>query len=89
MSTGPGVHLLSHRVVDVESSIMVAGSDVVSEQRVASAVCVCSLDSGHRSVYGGTFTHAGVVRQVQEDWVVVIDVPNMDPHHHLKKTHQG
>lgn len=64
---------------------MVASSDVVSEQCIASTVCVSSLDSGHRSVYGGTFTHAGVVRQVQEDWVVVIDVPNVDPHHHLKK----
>lgn len=77
---------LSHRVIDVEGSILVASSDVVSEQRVASAVGILRSDSGHRSVYGCTFAHTGVVRQVQEDWVIVIDVSDMDPHHHLKKT---
>lgn len=76
---------LSHCVIDVEGSILVASSDVISEQRVPSAVCIPRSDSGHRGVYGGAFTHTGVVRQVQEDWVIVIDVSDMDPHHHLKK----
>lgn len=67
-------HPLSHRVIDVEGSTLVASGDVVSEQRVPSAVCVSRLDSGHRGVYGGAFTHTSVVRKVQEDWVVVIDV---------------
>ena len=64
----------SHSVNDVEGSILVASSDVISEQCVASAVCISRLDSGHRGVYRGTLAHTGVVRQVQEDGVVVVDV---------------
>lgn len=64
----------SHSVNDVEGSILVASSDVISEQCVVSAVCVSCLDSGYRGVYGGALAHAGVVRQVQENGVVVVDV---------------
>lgn len=79
---------LSHRVIDVKGSIPIASSDVISKQRVPSAVCISRSDSGHRGVYGGAFTHTGVVGQVQEDWVVVVDVSDTDPHHHLRTTHQ-
>lgn len=76
---------VSYCVIDVESAILVAGGDVVSEQRVAAAVCILCTNSGHWSVYGRAFAHAGVVWQVQEHRVVVVDVPDMDPDHHLRK----
>lgn len=78
---------LSNRVIDVEGSVLVASSDVVGQQRVASAVCILPSYSGHRGVNGCALAHAGVVRQVQEDWVIVIDVSDIDPHHHLKHSH--
>lgn len=64
----------SHSVNDVEGSILVASGDVISEQCVAPAVCISRSDSGHRGVYGRALAHAGVVRQIQEDGVVVVDV---------------
>lgn len=76
---------VSYCVVDVESAILVASGDVVSEQRVAAAVCILCSNPGHRSVYGCAFAHAGVVWQVQEHRVVVVDVPDMDSDHHLRK----
>lgn len=76
----------SHRVIDIEGSILVASSDVVSEQCIASTVCILRFDSGHRSVYRRAFAHTGVVRKVQENWIIVIDVSDMDSHHHLKET---
>lgn len=76
----------SHRVVDVEGSVLVSCSDVKRKQGIPSTVCVACIDSGHRGVYGGTLTHIGFVRQVKKDWVIVINVPNVDPDHHLKQS---
>lgn len=75
----------SHRVVDVEGSSGVSSSDVVGEQCVAPAVCIPGLHSAHRGVDGGSLTDAGVVRQVKNDRVVIIDVQDQDADHHLRK----
>lgn len=37
-------------------------------------------------MYRGALAHTGVVRQVQEDGVVVVDVSDVDPHDNLRKT---
>lgn len=75
----------SYCVVDVESAVLVASGDVVREQCVAPAVCIPCLNSGHRSVYGCAFAHAGVAWQVQEHRVVVVNVPDTDSDHNLRK----
>lgn len=76
---------VSYCVVDVESAVLVASGDVVSKQCVAPAVYILCFNSGHRSVYGCAFAHAGVAWQVQEHRVVVVDVPDVDSDHNLRK----
>lgn len=76
---------VSYCVVDVEGAVLVASGDVVREQRVAPAVCIPRLNPGHRGVDGCAFAHTGVAWQIQEHRVVVVDVPDINSHHNLKK----